>query len=131
MLGIDYGSARIGVAIADPLGLTAQPYQLILNTPNAVRELVAIIEKETITECVIGLPKDQFGNDSKIAAEIRTFVLALETACSVKITLVDERFSSQAARRQLHSMGIKTKNQKSHIDMQAAMFILQGVLDAR
>lgn len=129
LLGIDYGDVRIGLALSDPLGLTAQPVGTILNSSIAIHEIIAIIKEKKVTKVVIGLPKNQYGGDSKKAADVRKFTNDLVQLFPIEIEYVDERFSTKAAQRQLIQMDVNRKQKKKIIDTQAAMFILQGVLD--
>ena len=129
LLGIDYGDVRIGIAIADPLGITAQPFGTIKNSKTAINDIIKIIEDKKITKLVVGLPKNQYGNDSEKAREVRLFVSKLHAQYKIETEFVDERFSTIAAKRQLIEMNVQRKNRKRIIDTQAAMFILQGVLD--
>ena len=129
LLGIDYGDVRIGVAISDPLGLTAQPVGTIQNSSSALDEIIGIIIEKKIAKCIVGLPKNQHGEDSKKAESVRAFASKLQARHPIEIEFVDERFSTVAVTRQLHQMNMNTKKQRHIIDTQAAMFILQGVLD--
>ena len=131
LLGIDYGDVRIGLAISDPLGLTAQPYGTIQNSNAAIDEIVKVISEKKVTKIVIGLPKNQYGDDSKKAADVRDFSAELLEKVSIELEFVDERFSTKAAQRQLIQMDVNRKRRKTIIDTQAAMFILQGVLDRK
>ena len=128
LLGIDYGDVRIGVAISDPLGMTAQPVGTIKNSTQAIDEIIQIIIEKKVSKCIFGLPKDQHGNDSKKAASVREFAHQLQDKHAIDIEFVDERFSTVAVTRQLHEMNINAKKQRSVIDTQAAMFILQEFL---
>jgi len=129
LLGIDYGDVRIGVAISDPLGLTAQPVKTIQNSSSAIHEIIAIICEKNVEKCIIGLPKNQHGEDSTKAQSVRLFASQLQQQHPMDIEFVDERFSTVAVTRQLHQMNMNSKKQRDMIDTQAAMFILQGVLD--
>jgi len=129
LLGIDYGDVRIGVAISDPLGLTAQPVGTIQNSSSALDEIIGIIIEKKIEKCIVGLPKNQHGEDSKKADSVRVFASKLQELYPIEVEFVDERFSTVAVTRQLHQMNMTTKKQRHIIDTQAAMFILQGVLD--
>ena len=129
LLGIDYGDVRIGVAISDPLGLTAQPVGTIKNSDTALDDIIEIIIEKKVEKCILGLPKNQHGEDSKKAADVRAFAAALQAKHDIDIEFVDERFSTVAVTRQLQDMKIKAKKQRGIIDTQAAMYILQGVLD--
>ncbi len=129
LLGIDYGDVRIGLALSDPLGLTAQPVGTIQNSPMAIQEIITIIKEKKVTKVIIGLPKNQHGDDSKKAADVRKFANDLIQVFPIELEYVDERFSTKAAQRQLIQMDVNRKHKKKIIDTQAAMFILQGVLD--
>ena len=131
VLAIDYGDVRIGVAISDPLGLTAQPVGTIQNTSSAIEQLIEIINDKKVTKLIVGLPKNQFGDDSKKAKSVREFVDNLHKKIDIKTEFVDERFSTVAVERHLIQADLSRKKRKSIIDTQAAMFILQGVLDRK
>ena len=131
LLGIDYGDVRIGIAVSDPLGLTAQPVGTITNSATAIQEIIEIIVQKKVTKCIVGLPKNQHGDDSIKAASVRDFAEKLKNAFNIEIEFVDERYSTIAVTRTLNDMNIKGKKRKSVIDTQAAMFILQGVLDRK
>ena len=131
-LCLDMGQKRIGIAISDPLGLTAQPKPFVSNNSFVTESLLAIIEKFNITDCYIGLPKDtRSGELTPKALEIKSFGEELKKKISIPIYYIDERFSTVAARGQLHASGINEKKQRLLIDSQAAAFILQGVLDSK
>jgi len=129
LLGIDYGDVRIGVAISDPLGLTAQPVGIIQNGPGALDELIQLIIEKKVVKLVVGLPKNQHGDDSKKAGDVRAFIHQLLEKHDVEAEFVDERFSTVAVEKHLIHMDVSRKQRKKVVDTQAAMFILQGVLD--
>ncbi len=129
IIGLDVGEKRIGVAISDPLGITAQGLPFLANTPQFFTELnqvIAIYECRTI---VVGLPKDRDGNDSKKATEVREFANQIAQNCGVAIEFWDERYSTAAVNRHLIAADISRKKRKTIVDSQAAMFILQGYMD--
>ena len=129
LLALDYGDVRIGVAISDPLGMTAQPVGTIRNSATAIAEIVAIITDKKVETVILGLPKNQHGGDSKKAESVRAFGDKLKEAIDITIEFVDERFSTVASERHLMSLNMKRKKRKEVLDTQAAMFFLQGVLD--
>jgi putative Holliday junction resolvase len=128
-LGIDYGDVRIGVAISDGLGMTAQPYGTIQNTDSAIQDIVSIIKENGITHLIVGLPKNKQGDDSKKAKDVRQFVDQLHQVHHIDTEFVDERFSTVAVERHLIQADVSRSKRKKVVDTQAAMFILQGVLD--
>ena len=113
LLAIDYGDVRIGVAISDPLGLTAQPVGTIQNSLTAIKEIIDIIKEKKVTKLIIGLPKNQYGDDSKKAKDVRLFAAKLLDDHNIDIEFVDERFSTIASQRQLIEMNIKGKKRKT------------------
>ena len=131
LLAIDYGDVRIGIAISDPLGLTAQPVGTIKNSKTAINEIIDIIKQKRVEKIIMGLPKNKAGDDSLKAASVREFAKQLQTEYEIEVEFVDERFSTVAATRQLQGLNIKAKSQRKIIDTQAAMFFLQGVLDRK
>ena len=131
LLSIDYGDVRIGVAISDPLGLTAQPIGVIKNSSSAIDELIELIKVKKITKLIVGLPKNQHGDDSKKAKSVRLFITNLHERYEIETEFVDERFSTVAVEKHLIQADVSRKKRKGIIDTQAAMFILQGVLDRK
>jgi len=130
VLGLDYGSKRIGVAVSDPLGLTAQSLKTIQNGGSTLKEIQAFIQEYTIQKLVVGLPKNQHGEDSPKSLEVRAFCKRLAKKISCPICFWDERYSTQAVTRTLQAMGLNSKKQRKVIDAAAAAYILQGWLDS-
>ncbi|MDA1353848.1 MAG: Holliday junction resolvase RuvX [bacterium] len=129
-LAMDYGRSRIGVALSDPLGLTAQAYPFVANDASVSAAIKKLIEEYDVTTIVLGLPKDFHGNDGPMATEVRAFAKSFLVPFGLPIQFVDERYSTQAAQRQLHEMGVNAKAQKALKDSQSAQYVLQGVLDS-
>ena len=128
-LAIDFGTVRIGIAISDPLGLTAQAKPYLLNNANTLNELKQYIDTFAITDLVVGMPFHTKGGLTKKSTEVKAFVTQLSTIFEGPIHYIDERFSSVAAQKQLSQLGLNQKKQRQLIDSQAAAFFLQGVLD--
>tara|TARA_A100001011_G_scaffold332506_1_gene359673 strand:+ start:92 stop:499 length:408 start_codon:yes stop_codon:yes gene_type:complete len=130
ILGLDYGSKRIGVALSDGLGLTAQPQAYISNNEDSLNKLQSLIEEHAISTVVLGLPLNQDGQDSPKSLEVREFAKTLSAISSVEIEFWDERYSTKAVTRQLIDQDMSRKKRKEKVDSQAAAFILQGYLDS-
>lgn len=134
ILCIDYGDARIGVAVSDPLGLTAQMLETIkwkndVNKP--VQRIREISDGYNCEAIVVGIPRNMDGTVGPREIKTREFMKLLEDKlASTKIVPWDERLTTVMAQRAMHDMGIVAKNQKSRIDQMAAAFILQGYLDS-
>jgi len=135
-LGIDYGDARIGVAVSDDLGMMAHPVETVaardpLKSPTA--RIAEIATERKVTHVVIGMPLRMNGSEGTAAEKVRKFITALrrDLPAGLVIEEVDERLSTIEAQRQLHLSGKNTKKSKSVIDQAAAVVILQDWLDTR
>ena len=134
ILCIDYGDARIGVAISDPLGLTAQMLETIKwknDIQRPVQRIKEIYDGYNCEAIVVGIPRNMDGTAGPREIKTREFIKLLETELpEARIVPWDERLTTVMAQRAMHDMGIVAKNQKSRIDQMAAAFILQGYLDS-
>ncbi len=135
-MGLDIGDARIGVALSDPLGLTAQPHSTIERAGGrSIQSIVSLIEKERVRTVVSGLPLELSGESGERALKVEDFVRQLRSAIErradlkgVKVVLRDERFSTAEARRVVTGSGLKNKDQSAALDRVAAAVILDGYL---
>lgn len=133
VLGVDYGRARIGVAISDELGLLAHPVETVPAAKlNAAAARVAEIARERDVErVVLGLPRQMSGQLGTAAEEVNAFAEKLRPLLPCPLTLWDERLSTTAAHRALRDSGQKTRQTRGVVDQVAAQMILQGYLDSR
>ena len=133
VLAIDYGSARIGVALSDPTRTLAKPLPFVPAKGDAklAREIAALAEKEGATLILLGLPRHMNGSLGEAAEKVQAFAAALGSATAIPLELVDERLTTVQAGRQLHESGRNTRKQRDKIDSEAAAVLLQGWLDAR
>lgn len=134
ILCIDYGDARIGVAVSDPLGLIAQMLETIKWKDDISKPLQRIAELVDSYGCeaiVIGIPRNMNGTAGQRELKTRDFIKLLEDRLpGIRIIPWDERLTTVMAQRTMHDMGIEAKKQKGRIDQMAAAFILQGYLDS-
>jgi len=136
IMGLDFGSKTVGVAISDALLLTAQGIEIIRRKEeNKLRQTLAQIEKliveYEVEEIVLGLPK-HMNNTEGVRAELTMeFKAMLERRTGLPVTLWDERLTTVAADRVMIEAGIRREERKEHVDRIAACFILQGYLDKR
>ncbi len=128
ILGIDYGEKRIGLAVSDPLGLTAQPVSVV-NDIDGIKKIVD--EYDGIEEIVVGLPKSLSGQLGPQAQKVLGFVEKLRQSFSQTITTWDERLTTAAVERNLIAAGLSRQKRKKVIDKSAATYILQGYLDSK
>lgn len=134
IMGLDVGSKTVGVAISDPLLLTAQGETVIWRErPTKLRQTFSkieeLIEKYEVTEVVVGYPKHMNGDIGDRAKFSEEFAETLERRTGLKVTLWDERLTTVSADHVLEEMGVAGSKRKEHIDKIAAVFILQGYLD--
>ncbi|MBQ8638815.1 MAG: Holliday junction resolvase RuvX [Lachnospiraceae bacterium] len=135
VLGLDYGSKTVGVALSDALGLTAQPFETIVRKDeNKLRQTLArietIIREQEVDRIVLGLPKNMNSTMGDRAEKTLEFQAMLERRTGLKVILWDERLTTVAAERVLQESGVRRENRKEYIDQIAASFILQGYLDS-
>ncbi|MDX9755757.1 MAG: Holliday junction resolvase RuvX [bacterium] len=132
ILAIDNGTRRVGLALSDELRITGQPYQTLepVSDEDLLQKLYVIIEKEQVTEVVIGLPKRLDGSSGDMAENAKRLAAALRDHLGIKVKLWDERFSTHAAQRALLEGDVRRNKRKQVIDQTAAAWILQGYLDS-
>lgn len=135
IIGLDYGSKTVGVAISDPLGLTAQGMETIWRkqenklrqTLSRIEEIVAEYQVERI---VVGYPKNMNNTIGERAEKALEFKEMLERRTGLPVVMWDERLTTVEANRTLMEAGVRRENRKEHLDELAAIFILQGYLDS-
>lgn len=133
ILGLDYGSRRIGVAVSDPLGLTAQPLPALPREGDrkdiaAIGRIAAGME---VTDVVVGLPLLLNGDEGPQAARARAFGERLSAELSLPVTMWDERLTTVQSERHLVESGVRRERRKEIRDSLSAMFLLQSFLDLR
>ena len=128
ILGLDYGSKTVGVAVSDPLGLTAQKVETIWRKQeNKLRRTLARIEVEKI---VLGFPKNMNNTVGERAEKALEFGEMLKKRTGLEVIMWDERLTTVEADRTLIEAGVRRENRKQYLDGIAAVFILQGYLDS-
>jgi putative Holliday junction resolvase len=133
VLGIDLGSRRIGVAVSDGLGLTAQPRTTLARHGGArdMQSIATAVKEAGATRIVLGLPLDPEGNEGQAARRARDFADKLRAALNLPVDLVDESFSTVEAEAVLLAADVSRARRKQVVDKLAAAVILQRWLDAR
>lgn len=132
ILGIDYGDARVGLAITDALKITAQPMDTleIHGDSNILIEKIKDIMRETKLEAVvIGYPKHLNGDISETAKKVDGVIAKLEEI-GLKVVKWDERLTTVMAHKTMKDLGIKQKEKKVHADRLAAMYILEDYINS-
>lgn len=133
LIGLDIGDKRIGIAIADPLGITAAGLETIerRNAKIDVEKVKEIAERHGATQIVVGLPLNMDGTSGEQADKVRSFASKLARATGLPIVYEDERLSTVSAIRTLTVQGVDTGKNRDIVDRQAAAIILQKFLDRR
>lgn len=133
ILGIDFGEKRIGLALSDPLGFTAQGLETLLwqNRAQVMKDLRALCQARQVSEVVIGLPINMDGSMGSKAKEIFDLVPKMEKELSIPVRTWDERLSSRQAGRLMIEEGLSRKKQRAQSDRLAATLILQSYLECR
>lgn len=119
-LGIDYGTKKVGLAMTDESGSMAFPHSVIPTTPDILKKIVAIIEKENIREIVIGHSLDRNGKPNAVHAAVEGLMLDLTLETGLPIHLQPEQYTTQAA--------IQLQGKTSHTDASAAALILDSFI---
>jgi putative Holliday junction resolvase len=131
ILGLDVGTKTIGVAVSDPLGITAQGVTTIRrNTLKSdLKELQGFIELYNASLLVVGYPRNMNGTVGEQARYVDRFVEAAQETLKLPVELMDERLSTRVAQQAMMAGNVKAAKRKEIIDQQAAIVILQGYLD--
>ncbi|QQY80565.1 putative Holliday junction resolvase [Keratinibaculum paraultunense] len=131
IMGLDVGDKTIGVALSDPLKITAQGLKTIKrkNINDDIKEIEDIIQKYNVTKIVVGLPKNMNNTIGPQGEKVLNFVKKLKKRIDVDIILEDERLTTVAAEKMLIEGDVSRKNRKKVIDKVAATYILQTYLD--
>lgn len=131
-MGLDVGDRRVGVAVSDEMGLTAQPVLTLVrsNRRQDMRSLLRLIRRFDCSQIVVGNPLYMSGDLSPQAAKAQAFAQILREETALPVHLWDERLTTTEAHRHLHASGLAGSEHKKVVDQVAAVLILQGYLDA-
>lgn len=134
IMGLDFGSKTVGVAISDPLFLTAQGIEIIRRkSPSKLRQTLARIDElkteYEVEKIVLGFPKNMNNTVGERCEKTLEFKEMLEKRTGLEVVLWDERLTTVEADRTMMEAGIRRENRKQYVDQLAAVFILQGYLD--
>lgn len=133
LLGLDVGNRRIGIAVSDLLGITAQGLETLerRNKRYDLQHLARVIRDYNVSEIVVGLPRRLSGTDSAQTEKVFAFVEDLKKKFSIPIHLWDERLTSAQANRLLKEAELSIEKRAAAVDRMAAMLILQSFMEAR
>ncbi len=133
VLGLDIGSKRIGLAISDELGLTAQALKTLETKgfANDIKTIVNMVNELGVTEIVVGMPYNMDGSEGPQAQKALIVIEELARLSGVPVFKWDERMSTMAAERMLLEADLSRAKRRKVIDKVAAAIILQGYLDSK
>ena len=135
VMAIDYGEARMGLALSDEIGLLAHPLETVPgeNKTRAAERIAHLAREKNIGTLLIGLPLRMDGSEGTAVEKVRAFMKRLRPLLpeAIEIIEVDERLSTVSAMAKMHEAGRTEKNSRRQIDQAAAMEILQEYLDMR
>ncbi|MBQ1871396.1 MAG: Holliday junction resolvase RuvX [Lachnospiraceae bacterium] len=136
ILGLDFGSKTVGVAVSDPLLITAQGVEIIRrDKPNKLRQTLARIEElceqYEVSEIVLGYPKNMNNTEGDRCEKTNEFAEMLKRRTELPVTLIDERLTTVMADRAMNEADMHGMDRKAVVDKLAAVFILQTYLDSR
>ena len=134
ILGLDFGSKTVGVAVSDPLLITAQGVEIITRKSSSklrqtLARLEALIAEYGVDTIVLGYPRNMNNTEGERCEKTKEFQEMLQKRTGLPVILWDERLTTVAADRSMMEMGIRRENRKAYVDEIAAIFILQGYLD--
>ena len=133
ILGIDFGTVRIGLALSDPTGTLASPLPHLekktLSQINAA--LTELVETHEISRVVVGLPRNMDGSYGPAAEKVRDFISKIQGSIGIPIETQDERLTTVQASKQLSQIGLNQKELRKKIDSSSASLILQQYLDRK
>ena len=129
ILALDYGRARIGIAISDELQLLAHPLETISANQQPAARITEIVREKKVDRVVVGVPRQMNGQIGSAASEVLTFVEKLRAILPCPVVTWDERLTTAAAHRALRDVGKRTRHTRGYVDQVAAQMILQSYLD--
>lgn len=130
VLGLDYGTERIGVAMCDGLRVAASPFEVLeARSKDLIARIVEIVEEFEISEIVVGLPTSLSGEEGPSALGARRLADQVASAVEVTVQLFDERFTSKMAESSMLSGGVKRRDRRDRVDKVAASIMLQSYID--
>lgn len=128
ILAVDPGTVRVGLAVSDPLGISAQPLDVIAAS-DAVERIREICLELDVEEIIVGLPISESGGEGSLAPQARKLADDLRRRTGLAVTTVDERYTSRMAEKTMAESGADSRTRRGKVDKVAAAVLLRGYLD--
>jgi len=129
LMGIDYGDKRVGIAVTDPLRLTAQGLMVLENDRKLLSEIAKLCLEKDVEKVIVGLPQSLKGGASAQTAKVDNFIVELKARLPLPVLAWDERYSTKIVERTLIAADVSRARRKQVIDKMAAAYILQDYLE--
>lgn len=128
VLAVDPGTVRVGLAVSDPLGISAHPLDVI-DAFGAVDQITELCSEMGVSEIIVGLPVTEAGEEGEAARRARNLAEELEARTGLAVTTVDERYTSRMAEKMMAEAGADSRSRRGSVDKVAAAVLLRGYLD--
>ena len=128
VLAVDPGTVRVGLAVSDPLGITAQPLELVV-AADAVERIRQISAELGVQRIVVGLPVTESGEEGEAAAAARRMAASIAEVTGLEVTTLDERYTSRMAEKTMIESGARRRQRRQQVDKVAAALLLRAYLD--
>lgn len=130
VLAVDPGTVRVGLAVSDPLGITAQPLEVV-GAGEAVSRIVELCAELGVDEVIVGLPITEGGERGESARLAEELAEEIAAATGLPVQAVDERYTSRMAETLMVDAGVRRRKRRGAVDKVAAAVLLRGYLDGR
>ncbi|HEX2154413.1 MAG TPA: Holliday junction resolvase RuvX [Acidimicrobiia bacterium] len=128
VLAVDPGTVRVGLAVSDPLGISAQPLEVVA-AAGAVERIADLCHELAVDEIIVGLPTTETGDEGASARIARNLAAELSERTGLPVTAVDERYTTRMADSMMVEAGVKRRRRRGTVDKVAAAVLLRGYLD--
>lgn len=128
VLAVDPGTVRVGLAISDPLGISARPLDVV-EAAEAVDRIARLCSEMDVDEIIVGLPVTEAGEEGEPARRARNLAAQLEARTGLAVTTVDERYTTRMAEKMMAEAGADSRSRRGNVDKVAAAVLLRGYLD--
>ncbi|MFP3916002.1 MAG: Holliday junction resolvase RuvX [Actinomycetota bacterium] len=128
ILSVDPGTVRVGLAVSDPLGISVRPLEVVAE-PAALERIVSLCSEMDLEEVIVGLPVREDGREAEGAASARNLASQIAARTGLKVTTVDERYTTRMAEEMMAEAGKDSRARRGKVDGAAAAVLLRGYLD--
>lgn len=128
VLAVDPGTVRVGLAVSDPLGISALPLEVV-DAGRAVERIAELCAELDVGEIIVGLPITEKGEEGDATRHARNLAAAIEATTGLQVTTVDERYTTRMAEDMMAEAGATSRRRRGRVDKVAAAVLLRGYLD--